>query len=833
MAVILTESTEPVDLGNPRVYQSLADFTRMPLTDTQRDLLAAISSHEFRLIVSRNQLNNILLNTRAFLANAINRLELQGEGRQSRLLDRIGIDLTPGNTLIKEIKSNLDVVTEQLKKSITDGLTSTETFISGQTANIKNDLGARISGVQLSVGLVSSAIRAAISAATATTGRAIKSAKDSVLTGITSSQTGILQSLSSVSRNVQNSIAQRSSAASSELAAARNTITEAITGSSSEIKTSLSNIGTAIGDGISTGISKAATAIAGLGASLSSDLADHSKNFADAVKGYGDAIDNHVESVTARSEARFTLLKEQRDREYENTKGMLGFLKEQLEEGGALRHYIEAWSGTESAPAGIGADGILRSVLDSVAKISERDGQCVEYTTPFDPEQVYSDLLNIVQPSWNPLRLLMFAANTYGATSALAQLPLRNQQFQYAYTYPCIVPDIPYIIEMLRKKELTQTEALSYLRANGYNEERGKKIIGANKITIPLGMVMQAWLRKFIDDDGLDVLLDALGYQEESKELIQKLAFYIPPPSDLILMLVREVFNPQTVERFRQDEDYPEEFTGLAAQLGISEDWAHKYWQAHWRLPSAMQGFQMLHRGIIVKSDVELLLKSLDVMPFWRDRLIQLSYRPYTRVDVRRMHSVGVLNRSEVKKAYLDLGYNDERAENMTEFTERYNAGDTIEEATELEGLTRSTILRFYKQEIIDRDTVLRMLLDAGIGTQAAELYVTQIDLDKELKEHEDYIDMLNYRLEAGELVYDDLSRIMVSDSIDEPERRRILYELNVRRLKRAKLPPMDDLKTWFRAGILDDIGFKRYASAHGYSDFFLRLFLEEMEEGK
>ncbi|MBA7557821.1 hypothetical protein ES705_50595 [subsurface metagenome] len=36
----------------------------------------------------------------------------------------------------------------------------------------------------------------------------------------------------------------------------------------------------------------------------------------------------------------------------------------------------------------------------------------------------------------------------------------------------------------------------------------------------------------------------------------------------------------------------------------------------------------MLHRDIVDQDTLKMLLKSLDIMPYWRDRLIQLSYNP-------------------------------------------------------------------------------------------------------------------------------------------------------------------------------------------------------------
>ncbi|GAG78096.1 unnamed protein product, partial [marine sediment metagenome] len=87
--------------------------------------------------------------------------------------------------------------------------------------------------------------------------------------------------------------------------------------------------------------------------------------------------------------------------------------------------------------------------------------------------------------------------------------------------------------------------------------------------------------------------------------------------------------------------------------------------------PSPQQGFDMLHRGVISDDELNMLLRALDVMPFWRDKLTQIAFRPLTRVDVRRMYKQGVLTETEVYESYLIAGYNEQNAERMAEFTVR------------------------------------------------------------------------------------------------------------------------------------------------------------------
>jgi len=211
----------------------------------------------------------------------------------------------------------------------------------------------------------------------------------------------------------------------------------------------------------------------------------------------------------------------------------------------------------------------------------------------------------------------------------------------------------------------------------------------------------------------LDTELEKVGIHPDYFEAYKTLAHPIPPVQDLITMAVREAFTPAIAGRFGQYEGLPSEFVEAAEKKGLTKEWAERYWAAHWTLPSVGQGFEMLHRGIIDKNDLNLLMRALDIMPFWRDRLMQVSYKPLTRVDVRRMHLLGTLDEAGVKKAYLDVGYDDKNAALMTDFTVRYNQRS-------LSGFTPRDAMTAYINQYIDSSEASSILRD--IGVKSAEI---------------------------------------------------------------------------------------------------------------
>jgi len=206
----------------------------------------------------------------------------------------------------------------------------------------------------------------------------------------------------------------------------------------------------------------------------------------------------------------------------------------------------------------------------------------------------------------------------------------------------------------------------------------------------------------------LDRELRKIGIHHNYFGLYKELAYQIPPIADIITMAVREAFTPEIAQRFGQYEGLPPDFVTWVMKKGLTREWAERYWAAHWTLPSPQQGFEMLHRNIIDRDTLLLLLRALDIMPFWREKLIEMAYEPLTRIDVRRMFRLGVLSEDEITTAYKDLGYNETNAKRLTEFVVR-------ETRQSLARFTSTDVVRAFTRCYINEGQAQALLLDIGI----------------------------------------------------------------------------------------------------------------------
>lgn len=232
-------------------------------------------------------------------------------------------------------------------------------------------------------------------------------------------------------------------------------------------------------------------------------------------------------------------------------------------------------------------------------------------------------------------------------------------------------------------------------------------------------------LRQNPDMPDAEQQLKRIGVHPDYFDVYKTLAHPIPPVADIITMAVREAFSPEIATRFGQYEDFPPDFEMYAAQKGLTKEWASRYWASHWNLPSPTQGFSMLHRGVIDVETLNILLRAQDVMPFWRDKLVQIAYRPLTRVDVRRMYREGILDEGEVYEAYLIAGYIEKNAERMAKFTVKQTLST-------LSKFTSTDIIKAYVSRMISQPETNSLLQEIGIRPEDARYIITTADYKRQ-----------------------------------------------------------------------------------------------------
>ena len=404
------------------------------------------------------------------------------------------------------------------------------------------------------------------------------------------------------------------------------------------------------------------------------------------------------------------------------------------------------------------------------------------------------------------------------------------RQGQWRFT-PVKLPPEPVIIQGLFRGRYDDAQAEHWLTSLGYDAKLRDAWYVSQLRVFSSDEIRELYHRGVITMPQVHELLKAAGYGVQDQERLVQIFLRIPGAPDLIRMAVREAFTPEIAERFGQYEDFPAAFAEWGGKQGLSAEWCQRYWASHWDLPSMTQGYEMLHRGVISEADLDMLMRAQDVMPFWRPKLKQICYTPFTRVDIRRMYHAGVLDEDQVYQAYRDIGYDDTRARSMVAFTKLYYGPDDDEEVVEERDFTKAEILDGYRKGILTADQTRLALGGMGYPAERVEFYISREDLKATQELKGEYLSRYKILYVEGIRSADEISADLAVLGLPEAE---VNYHLGLwylERIRRVQRPTRAELARFFKGGIITEEIWTAELQAMGYSDRYISWYLADILE--
>jgi hypothetical protein len=366
------------------------------------------------------------------------------------------------------------------------------------------------------------------------------------------------------------------------------------------------------------------------------------------------------------------------------------------------------------------------------------------------------------------------------------------------------------------------TENRKEMKKYGYDDTQIDNIILANYALYPESLIAVLYLRGVLSEEKMYERMRELGFTDiRTQEIIQSWSV-IPGIQDLLMMVAHEAFEPDSIELMGLNDEFPIDQVEWMKKQGLSEDWARKYWIAHWNQPSIGQGYEMLHRGVIDKDTLELLYRTVEIPPFWRDKLTAVAYQPYTRVDVRRMHNLGIIDDQELIKAYMDLGYDGEHALNMANFTIKYNAETD-------EGISRSSILNSYHDKLMTRKEAKDLLTMQGLGEAYAEYYLTLEDYNISKETQDLQLKNISDRYLLGQINDTQLRNALNQSGFLSSKIDATIEALQLQKYQYERLPTKSDCDAWLIKGIIQENEYTSLLTQMGFSQRHIQQYLQDI----
>ena len=327
-------------------------------------------------------------------------------------------------------------------------------------------------------------------------------------------------------------------------------------------------------------------------------------------------------------------------------------------------------------------------------------------------------------------------------------------------------------------------------------------------------LISWAW-REHQDPEVIREELEKRGYQTDDIDKFMELSHVLPGVGDLIRMAVREAFSPAAISKYGLGDRFPDELVKWAKKQGLSEEWAKRYWYAHWVLPSPTAGFEMLHRGIISREELRDLLIYADYVPWWVEKLIAISYTPYTRVDARRMHKLGVLSDDELVGVYKDIGYDDEHAKNMARFTILYNMEAELE-------YTKSEVLKDYRLGMMSRAEANELLIGLGNSPQYADYLLDLEDYKRANSEITEHLKHIKTLYIAGEIDRTEATGRLGRLDLEADRIARYLDMWTIAREAKTARPTRAMIEEYYKDDIIDEQTARIELAKRHYQDYVI-----------
>jgi len=284
--------------------------------------------------------------------------------------------------------------------------------------------------------------------------------------------------------------------------------------------------------------------------------------------------------------------------------------------------------------------------------------------------------------------------------------------------------------------------------------------------------VITAWRR---DPEAYEKYFDDLrdqGWTDERIEALKFFTLFYPSPADLVNWQAKEVFEPTMIAKYGLKDELGELRREDFYKAGMSDEQIDNYWMAHWEHPEFRTVVEMLRRTDFTEDDLKAWFRLVEIPPFWRDKLIQISYEVPTRVDVRRFWDMRTIDEKRLREVYAWQGYHGKDLEDYVLWTKVYVAfpdliarwkngwitldevraelvgygmpADRVEELLETKfkatagdktaaerDITKTDIIKGVKKGVITRGEGMELLMDMGYDEADAE-YILAINIPED-----------------------------------------------------------------------------------------------------
>ena len=381
----------------------------------------------------------------------------------------------------------------------------------------------------------------------------------------------------------------------------------------------------------------------------------------------------------------------------------------------------------------------------------------------------------------------------------------------------------------------------------GYNDNYKQVLFDFYKPKLPPTTLLEAEKRIEELDYNITEALKQHGFNDKEINILRELSYAYPSPTDFIRFAVRDVFTKDKETQEALSAEFPEDIVPYAEKAGMRKEILELYWKAHWELPSPTQVYEMLHRlnpdVLRVRGDaykemdldinkiettketVETYLKQADYDKRWRERLLAISYNPLTRVDLRRIYELGLIDDNELLARLMEVGYTKKDAELMVEFYKTFRQ-------EEVRLWTKTEIRNLLYYGLVNESEAVVLLKRIGYTEEDAktlvELWKAKL-AEKDMRETQKYV---RDAYALGEITRAEAEKRLRDVGLSEETINIVLDKEDARRLSSVKLPSASTVVKWLKNGIITESEAKKILEEINVKKDYISYYIAEAKAG-
>jgi len=350
---------------------------------------------------------------------------------------------------------------------------------------------------------------------------------------------------------------------------------------------------------------------------------------------------------------------------------------------------------------------------------------------------------------------------------------------------------------------VSHAQAMCWIRANGFSNAEWERVLSASRAKPGLLDLIGMLRRKIIDPQRFRQQAREDGWtRPQDVENIVKLTVAVPGETDLVRFMQRDVDDPAVVQKFGLDDGFQAKFGAQIKEWsesqGVPEEVMRFHWRAHFEIPGNTALFAMLHRvgrdpdGTIQpewRDNIETALKVNDVLPFFVDPLLKISFRLPRKAELSAAFRVGELDEAQVMHEFVKRGMETPIARALTR-TEVLNKRKAF----------RSNVLvGQYAKGNINGDDLIDELVKLGADAESAQNALDFGKLRLRMNRRDKCLDAVRHRVLIGEIDRQEANLEAMQITADQDQADALTETWMCERAARSKTSTAAELCSFFK----------------------------------